>query len=130
MRGFGRCRGGRSNVPHGVGRERESELRERERVREWARGGWRAVRDFNAAHGEGRESSTVGTWWRPTILGHGAGETEPSQTVRSPQALSARLDVTLPLACTIVSLNEKVSLTLQDNLSLHYMLIMKIVAAT
>ena len=44
-------------MAHGVGRERESEPRERdrerEREREWARGGWRAVRDFNAAYGNG-----------------------------------------------------------------------------
>ena len=43
------------------------------------------------------KSPMAGTWRRPTILGHGAGETEPSRTVLSPPSgLSARLDVTFP----------------------------------
>ena len=40
---------------------------------------------FNAAYGVAGEGSMAGTWRRPTILGHGAGETEPSRTVRRPK---------------------------------------------
>ena len=77
-------RGGRSSVAHGVGRERESEPRER--LREWARVGEEDVLAFNVAYGVAGEGSMAGTWRRPTILGHGAGETEPSRTVRWSQA--------------------------------------------
>ena len=60
--------------------------RERERVREWARVGEEDVLAFNAAYGVAGEGSMAGTWRRPTILGHGAGETEPSRTVCPSQA--------------------------------------------
>ena len=74
-----------SRAVHGVGRERESEPREREREREWARMGEEDVLAFNAAHGVAGEGSMAGSWRRPRILGHGAGETGPSRTVRRPK---------------------------------------------
>jgi len=40
---------------------------------------------FNAAYGVAGEGSMAGTWLRPTILGHGAGETGPLQTIRRPK---------------------------------------------
>ena len=40
---------------------------------------------FNAAYGVAGEGSMAGTWRRPMILGHGAGEIEPSRTVRRTQ---------------------------------------------
>ena len=53
--------GGRSSVAHGVGRERESDPRERVCVREWARVGEEDVLAFNAAHGVAGEGSMAGT---------------------------------------------------------------------
>ena len=73
-----------SSSVHGAGRERESEPRER--VREWAQVGEEDVLAFNAAYGVAGEGSMAGTWRRPTILGHGAGKTEPSRTVHRSQA--------------------------------------------
>ena len=48
-----------SRAVHGVGRERESELRERERVREWERVGEEGVLAFNAAYGDGRAKGSM-----------------------------------------------------------------------
>ena len=59
MEGNSRIRpaNGRSSCSaHGVGRERESEPREREKGRVGA-GGWRDVRDFNSAYGDGQGKS-------------------------------------------------------------------------
>ena len=75
-----------SSSVHGVGRERESELRESDGVG----AGW-VEEDglaFNAAYGVAGEGSMAGTWRRPMILGHGVDETEcvadrpPSQADR------------------------------------------------
>ena len=86
MEGSARIRpanGSRSSVVHGVGRERESELRERGRV---GAGGWRGdVRLQCGVLGWPGMSSTVGTWRRPTNLGLGVVETRTSRTVRRPK---------------------------------------------
>ena len=72
-----------SSSVHGVERERESELRERGRV---GAGGWRGVVRLQCGVlGWPGTSSTVGKWRRPTNLGLGVVETEPSWTVRSPK---------------------------------------------
>ena len=77
--------GRRTSSVHGVGRERESELRERERGRVGA-GGWRGVVRLQCGVlGWPGTSSTVGAWRQPTNLGLGVVETEPSQTVRRPK---------------------------------------------
>ena len=74
-----------SRSAHGVGRERKSEPRERESKRVGT-GGWRGgARLQCGVRGWPGTSSTVGTWRRPTNLGLGVVETEPSQTVRRPK---------------------------------------------
>ena len=86
MEGNSRIRpanGRSSRSAHGVGRERESEPRERERV--GAGGWWEVARLQCGVRGWPEESSRVGTWWRPTNLGHGVVETESLRTVRRPK---------------------------------------------
>ena len=77
------------------GRGRVNRERERERVREWARGGWRAVRDFNAAYmngqGQARRSARGGDRRTSVLEWLKQGRREPSA---APSGLSARLDVT------------------------------------
>ena len=65
---------------------------------------------FNAAYGEVQESSTVGTWRRPTILGHGAGGTEPSRTVRALVADCPRLSSGLSARQGVTILPPKINL--------------------
>ena len=75
-RGFGRRTEGAqapSMASGGWGRAN----REKGRERENGRGvGGRDVLAFNSAYGMAREGWMAGTWRRPTILGHGTGETE------------------------------------------------------
>ena len=77
-------------------------------MREWARGGWRAVHDFNAAYGNGqgraRRSARGGDRRTSVLEWLKQGRRRPSA---APSGLSARLDVTSLIGRKCTAAREK-----------------------